>query len=310
MDLKFYKHKKIRFILMKLKSKFFSIFSSKNIYVILLVGLWPALFFYFNVFSYDNLLPEYYKISFLILGIIALVVALISLIYFKNRKIGVVNLVLFLLFGFLGIRLVEFYQVGEGMDAILEETAYFYLWLAFIILFIYLSIKIYKNFYTGKIVVLAAIIFSFIGWFTLGNISALMHEKQTAQNAAEGLSDVLMLYTSSPPQDWKTYIDNQHNFFFFYPPTLSYDFVKENVDVKVMGNTEKQSSNSFDEIWTSECFQKMNREGEKFLLCPDSFRGEQIYFIRGDNLVKVFLQKNITTRNAEFFAIINSFGIY
>lgn len=295
---------------MKLKSKFFSIFSSKNVYVILLVGLWPALFFYFNVFSYDNLLPEYYKISFLILGVIASVVALISLIYFKNRKIGVVNLVLFLLFGFLGIRLIEFYQVGEGADAILEETAYFYLWLAFIILFIYLSIKIYKNFYTGRIVVLAAIIFSFIGWFVLGNISALMHEKQTAQDATEDFSDALTLYTSPPPRDWKTYVDNQHNFFFFYPPYLPYDFARENVNIEVTENVGDKDGNSFDKIWTPECFQKVNRDREKFLLCPDNFRGEQIYFIRGDNLIKVFLQKNITTRGAEFFAIINSFGIY
>lgn len=298
--------KKVKNILIKLKRKLFSAFSLKNIYVILLVAIWPAVLFYFGIFSEKN-----QDLAFLILGIASLLSALIILFLFKKGKAKLLELILFLVLGFLGLRLIEFFLLEEDIDWVLEEANYSYILITFIILFIYLSIKIYKSSYTGRIVVLAAIIFSLITSFSLGYVSEIAYEKYDYQKQADRLFDTIMLYEDSTPSDWKTYLDPDYDFLFSYPSNFSYDSIKENVSVRTKEIENYKDIDPLDEFWTTECIKKLNNQGRKILLCENDFNcgREEIYFIKEKNLIKVTIEQ-CPLSQAEFDALVNSFDIY
>lgn len=276
----------------------------RNLYLILLVGLWPAIFFYFEVFP-----SEKQDLAYLLLGIGGLSLTLLLIFSFKNQRARMPILVTLLFLGFLSLRLIEFFVVGEEVDQLLEGVMHLYLTAAFLLSFAILVFKVSRNAYGGKTIAFIAVLFSLALLLLSARVSGLDYERQNLQDHVSRLFDAIALYESSPPEDWETYFDYGHSFSFKYPPKYTRSHVEESVVVSVekVGQPEAEGD-VLGLFWNSGCSQRLGAAGQKILLCKDE-NGETILFLREDRLVRAYV-KNFPRSKAEFNAIVNSFKVY
>lgn len=305
---------RLKNILIKLRKGIFLSFSLKNIYVILLIALLPAFIFYVENFSYEE-----QSLCFLILGIILLILSLILLFFPKKEKRKILDLFLFLIFGFLGIRLIEFFLLYEIFyEFSIIEAMHFYTAIAFFILLVYLSIKIYKNLYTGRLVVFVAIVCMFFVGGLFNNVILFEKEKYKLNNEKEELTGLLSLYQNDIPWDWQKYVNDEYGFSFFYPPRFSVEDIEKNLEISPIKISEVlegyelwEWGEPLDFFWSSRCIQKFSgTRDKKIISCDEDSRGRGFFFVQGEDVVRVFIDSNLLISLAEFDALRNSFNIY
>lgn len=313
----------VKKIFKAVKEKTLLCFSLKNFYVIFLLTLLPAIFIYFDILDYDL------NVAFLILGVISFSFFIISIFRFKNKPPKIPALVLSLFFGFLGLRLVEFFLMGDDIMNGSEDAVIAYFLAVSALFLIYLFVKIFKNNYSGKIISVAALVLSVATVIMLLEISNLRLENREFKNQADRLFETIELYEWPPPKDWKDYSNYDYNFFFKYPPRFSEEYIDDNlsveterVDDKIFNKTQTKILESLKtdygdvkndllltEFWQPDCIRKLNNNYRNFILCRDKYNSEKIYFIHDDQLVKISIEPFLTSE-AEFNAVINSFAIY
>ncbi len=305
------------------KGKILLSFSLKNLYVLFLLALWPAGFIYFEILDYDR------NWAFLALGAISLSVFIISAFVLRKQQPKLSVFISLFLFGFLGVRLIELFLTGENLSSESEETVTFYFFAVFIFLLVYLLIRIFKENYSGKIIFVVAFVSSIAAVVLLTEISVIRSDNLDFQNQADRLFETVALYESLPPEGWKDYSNYDYNFFFKYPPRFSEDEVNNNLSVeaekindKIFNKSQIRTLESLKadygdvknsllliKFWQPECVQKLSNSYKNFILCKDGFNGEKIFFIQGDQLVKIAIGRFLSSE-AEFNAIVNSFMIY